>query len=200
MPQEILIDDAERGCRVTYAPGFLASPAADALFASLLADAPFIAEEPVVFGKAHKVTRATCAFGDPGVRYRYSGVTREAVPWLDVLAEARSRVEQAVGARFNFVLCTLYPDGKAGLGWHADDERDLSAGAPIASLSLGEARDFHVRRTEGHQLAARVPLAHGSLLVMSGATQGFYQHQVPKRARCRAPRVNLTFRAMRVQG
>ena len=51
MPQEILIDDAERGCRVTYAPGFLAPPAADALFASLLADAPFSAEEPIVLGR-----------------------------------------------------------------------------------------------------------------------------------------------------
>ena len=200
MPQEILIHDEERGCRVTYAPGFLATSEANALFGFFLADAPFVAEKPVVFGKVHKVTRATCAFGDAGVRYRYAGVTREAAPWLDVLSEARSRVERAVGAGFNFVLCTLYPDGKAGLGWHADDERDLCPGAPIASLSLGETRDFHVRRRDGRELAARVSLEHGSLLVMSGATQRFYQHQVPKRARCRAPRVNLTFRAMHAQG
>src|SRR2546427_772516 len=109
MPQEILIHDEERGCRVTYAPGFLATSEANALFGFFLADAPFVAEKPVVFGKVHKVTRATCAFGDAGVRYRYAGVTREAAPRL-------------------------------------------------------------------------------------------YQHQVPKRARCRAPRVNLTFRAMHAQG
>ena len=197
MLQEILIQDAERGCQVVYAPGFLATAEADALLGFLLAAAPFVTEEPVVFGKAHKVTRATCAFGDVGVRYRYAGVTREAAPWPAALSEVRSQIEQSADAGFNFVLCTLYPDGKAGLGWHSDDERDLCAGAPIASLSLGEARDFYVRRTDSRELAARVSLAHGSLLVMSGATQRFYQHQVPRRARCHAPRVNLTFRAMR---
>ena len=35
------------------------------------------------------------------------------------------------------------------MGWHSDNERELDSSKPIASLSLGAARDFFFRhRTE----------------------------------------------------
>jgi alkylated DNA repair dioxygenase AlkB len=194
---ELLLDDPSRGCRVTYDPAFLSGAEADALFALLQASAPFAAESPVIFGKAHRVARQSCAFGDAGVSYRYAGVLRETAPWPEALLALRARLFALLAARFNFVLCNLYPDGQAGLGWHSDDERDLAPGAPIASLSLGAARDFYLRRGFGDRaVVVKRALAHGSLLVMAGQTQRFYQHQVPKRARCDTPRINLTFRVM----
>jgi alkylated DNA repair dioxygenase AlkB len=194
---DVLIDDVTRGCRVTYEPGFLAEAEASRWLARLLAEAPFAAEAPVMFGKAIEVKRRSCAYGDTGTRYRYSGLERVAAPWPDGFAPLLDRLRERTGARFTFALCNLYPDGAAGLGWHADDEADLARDAPIASLSLGAARDFAMRPGASGPACVTVSLAHGSLLVMAGATQRRYQHRVPVRKRCAAPRVNLTFRVMR---
>jgi alkylated DNA repair dioxygenase AlkB len=192
----ILLDDTARRCVVTYMPHFLSEGEAGALFDALRAVTPFHAEAPVMFGRPIEVRRRTYSFGEPGTRYRYSGVERVAAPGPAELVPTVERIRARAGARFTFALCNLYPDGAAGLGWHADDERDLVAGAPIASLSLGAERDFQMRRGRKGPAVLSVSLGHGSLLVMSGATQEHYQHHVPKRARCTSPRLNLTFRVM----
>src|SRR5262245_19841972 len=82
---EALIDDPQRGCRVTYLPHFLTEPEATALLSYLRDHAPFAAEAPVVMGRRHPLSRASCAFGEEGVRYRYSGILREAAPWPALL-------------------------------------------------------------------------------------------------------------------
>jgi alkylated DNA repair dioxygenase AlkB len=193
----VLLDDAARECRVTYEPGFMAEQEGARWLAWLLAEAPFVAEAPVMFGKAITVRRRSCAYGDPGTRYRYTGLDRVAAPWPEGFAPLLARLHERTGVRFTFALCNLYPDGAAGLGWHADDEADLARDAPIASLSLGAPRDFAMRLGAGGAAGLTVRLAHGSLLVMAGATQRHYQHRVPPRLRCVEPRVNLTFRVMR---
>jgi alkylated DNA repair dioxygenase AlkB len=43
-------------------------------------------------------------------------------------------------------------------------------------------------------------LRHGSLIVMRGQSQACWKHQLPKMARVHAPRVNLTFRQMLMDG
>lgn len=190
-----LLDDGD-GCVVTYEPAFLDGAEASALLARLLAGAPFEQESPVMFGRPMPVRRRSCAFGDAKTRYRYSGLTRAAHPWPEGFDALLDRLRGRCGVRFSFALCNLYPDGAAGIGWHADDEADLARDAPIASVSLGAARDFAMRRGASGPSTLTVNLAHGSLLVMAGATQRFYQHRVPPRARCAEPRVNLTFRVM----
>ncbi|XP_077674696.1 alpha-ketoglutarate-dependent dioxygenase alkB homolog 3 isoform X2 [Eretmochelys imbricata] len=42
----------------------------------------------------------------------------------------------------------------------------------------------------------RIPLPHGTLLTMEGATQEDWQHRVPKEYHAREPRINLTFRTI----
>jgi alkylated DNA repair dioxygenase AlkB len=193
----VLLDDRERGCRVTYTSCFLPEPDADRLFAALHAEAPFETEAPRLFGQARVVRRRTCSYGEPGVRYRYSGLVREAAPWHRSLFALLGPLRERCAAAFNYALCQVYPDGAAGIGWHADDERDLAPEAPIASLSLGAARDFQLRLGRAGGAVVDVLLAHGSLLVMAGKTQRHYQHQLPPRVRCVTPRINLTFRVLR---
>ena len=193
----ILLDDQTRRSRVTYDPEFLDAQAADTLFAFMSASTPFHAEAPVMFGRPVEVRRRTFSYGDPGTRYRYSGVERVATPWPAPFHKLLDRLEQRVGVRFGFALCNLYPDGGASIGWHSDDEADLAAGMPIASVSLGATRDFVMRVGRSGPACVSVSLAHGSLLVMSGETQAHFQHAVPKRTRCREPRINLTFRVMK---
>lgn len=181
---------------MTYEPAFLSPTEASAWMERLRA-LPFVTEAPVMFGKPTPVRRQSCGFGEPGARYRYTGLERVASPWPEGFEVILERLRERTGQRFNFALCNLYPDGDAGLGWHADDERDLERDAPIASLSLGAERDFAVRLGREGGACLTLPLAHGSLLIMGGALQRFYQHRVPVRARCVAPRINLTFRVMR---
>jgi alkylated DNA repair dioxygenase AlkB len=194
--REVFCDPATDS-RLLYGEGLLGAAAAKALFAHLSAEAPFAAEAPVMFGKPRPVRRQSCAFGDPGTIYRYSGLRVAAHAWPPWLQRAREMIECTVDCRYPFVLCNLYPDGRAGLGWHADDEADLVADAPIASLSLGAPRDFQLRRRDTREIVLRLCLEHDSLLVMAGQVQRFFQHRVPVRARCAAARVNLTFRRMR---
>ena len=192
----VILDDAARGCRVTYEPAFLSPTEASAWMERLRA-LPFVTEAPVMFGKPMPVRRQSCGIGEPGARYRYTGLERVASPWPEGFDLILERLRERTGQRFNFALCNLYPDGDAGLGWHADDEDDLTRDAPIASLSLGATRDFAMRLGSHGKACLVVALEPGSLLVMGGATQRHYQHRVPPRTRCTEARINLTFRVMR---
>ncbi len=189
-----LFDDPDRGAWIDYVPRFMRIETADRVLAELLEKLPFENERPVIMGKVFEVARKSCAYGDEGLAYRYSGVSKNALPWVEPLVLVRGHAEKRADCRYNFVLCNLYPDGAAGLGWHADSERDLVKGAPIASVSLGEERTFQVRSRASKAVVLSQTLEHGSLLLMGGTLQEHYEHQVPKRANVSKPRVNLTFR------
>ena len=49
-------------------------------------------------------------------------------------------------------------DGRDHMGEHKDDEEELVKGSPIASLSLGQARDFVFRHQDARGGAAKVGL------------------------------------------
>ncbi|HLQ85412.1 MAG TPA: alpha-ketoglutarate-dependent dioxygenase AlkB, partial [Salinisphaeraceae bacterium] len=61
-------------------------------------------------------------------------------------------------------------------------------------------RRFLLRRADDHQEKIALPLAHGSLLIMSGALQHHWQHSVPKQKKVAASRINMTFRYIQTQG
>ena len=42
-----------------------------------------------------------------------------------------------------------------------------------------------------------IPLKHGTLLIMGGEMQHFWQHSAPKRKKIKKARVNLTFRKIK---
>lgn len=195
--REMVIDDVARGCWVSYEPRFVSPAECARWFERTSKELPFVAESPVIFGKAIPVRRRSCAIGEPGVRYRYSGLERVAHPWPEGFEPLLDRVCRAANTRFNFALCNEYEDGEVALGWHADDEHDLVDDAPIASLSLGATRDFAMRLGASGPALRTIALEEGSLLIMGGATQRHYQHRVPARKRCAAKRINLTFRLMK---
>ncbi len=113
------------------------------------------------------------------------------------LAALRDRLRKELGVPFNSVLANLYRDGRDAMGWHSDDEPELGAEPVIASLSLGAARRFVLRRRDDHAVKQTLVLAPGSLLVMRGACQRDWQHALPRTAKPVGPRLNLTFRHIR---
>lgn len=175
----------------TLTPGFLSEPEAEAAFAALLAEVPFSQPSVRLFGKLRPSPRLACWMGEAA--YRYSGVSYEPLPWTPTVLALRQRIEEALRASFNGVLINLYRDGQDSMGWHADDEPELGPEPLIASLSLGAARIFAIRRRPRGPIL-RLPLPPGSLLVMSGASQRDFLHALPPAAPLAAARINLTFR------
>ncbi|XP_061624348.1 DNA oxidative demethylase ALKBH2-like [Phyllopteryx taeniolatus] len=154
-----------------------------------------------VFGKVYDIPRKQATYGDTGLTYTYSGVTRLACPWTPTLEYIRDSVAKITGHTFNFVLINRYKDGQDHMGEHRDDERELDPLSPIASVSLGAARDFIFRHGDarGKRSGRRVEpvklvLAHGSLLLVNSPTNSFWYHSLPVRKKVLLPRINLTFR------
>ncbi|XP_045890233.1 DNA oxidative demethylase ALKBH2 [Micropterus dolomieu] len=154
-----------------------------------------------VFGKVYNIPRKQATYGDAGLAYTYSGVTRLASPWTPTLEYIRDSVTKATGQTFNFVLVNRYKDGQDHMGEHRDDEKELDPLCPIASVSLGAARDFIFRHRDARGKQSRrqielvkLELAHGSLLLMNPPTNTFWYHSLPARKKIFLPRINLTFR------
>jgi alkylated DNA repair dioxygenase AlkB len=147
-----------------------------------------------LFGRWHPIPRLQCWCADAGADYRYSGRQLPRTDWTRELAALRSTTSAITGKTFNSVLANLYRDGHDSMGWHADDEPELGPLPWIASWTLGESRDFVLRRKGETRIAHRVRLEHGQLLLMSPAVQHRWQHALPRRARVTGERLNLTFR------
>ena len=161
----------------------------------LIAAVPWRAEEIVVWGKRHPQPRLVAWFGDSGSNYTYSGITLAPLPWSPLIADIRSRVEIATGARFNSVLLNYYRDQRDSMGFHSDDEPELGRNPIIASVSLGESRTLVLKHKRLKRAkAVRIDLASGSLLLMKGETQRNWKHGIEKLDHPCGPRVNLTFR------
>jgi alkylated DNA repair dioxygenase AlkB len=144
-----------------------------------------------IAGKSINLPRLTAWYGDPGTEHIYSGIRNVPQPWTPELTEIKARAEAVADATFNAVLLNLYRTSSDSMGWHSDDERDMSP--IIASVSLGAARTFQLRRKTPPADTVSLRLTAGSLLVMSGSTQRQWQHRVPKEP-AEGERINLTFR------
>ncbi|MHA3892201.1 alpha-ketoglutarate-dependent dioxygenase AlkB family protein [Acinetobacter sp. GXMZU3951] len=147
-----------------------------------------------LYGKKIPLPRLTSWYGDEGKAYKYSGILSQPNPWNKGLLYIKEQIERVAGTQFNSVLMNWYRTGEDYLNWHTDDEPELGKNPTIASVNFGETRDFQVRHKDDHQLKFTVPLQHGSLLIMSGEMQHFWEHAVPKRKKVLSSRFNLTFR------
>ncbi|MFI5267602.1 MAG: alpha-ketoglutarate-dependent dioxygenase AlkB family protein [Chloroflexota bacterium] len=170
---------------------FLTPEEGTAYFAALRSTIAWRQDAMRIAGKSINLPRLTAWYGDPGTEHTYSGILNVPEPWTPELAEIKARAEAAAGAPFNAVLLNLYRTGSDSMGWHSDDEHDMSP--IIASVSLGAARTFQLRRKEPPGDTVSMRLTSGSLLVMTGSTQRHWQHRVPKEP-AEDERINLTFR------
>ena len=147
-----------------------------------------------LYGKSHPLPRLTAWYGDSERDYTYSGIKSKPNQWNQGLLHIKHEVERCAGLDFNSVLLNWYRDGNDHLSWHSDDEKELGPNPVIASANFGTTRDFVLRPKNSHADRLVLPLKHGTLLLMSGSLQHFWQHSVPKRTKAQGSRFNLTFR------
>jgi alkylated DNA repair dioxygenase AlkB len=180
----------------TYIPGFFDPEQCAALFTSIQSTIDWKEDQLLMFGKLITTKRKVAWVGDAGCSYTYSGVKKFPQAWTADLLHIKHKLESLTHSAFNSCLLNLYHDGDEGMGWHSDDEKELDSAAPIASVSLGGTRKFAFK----HKLdktSVSLFLEDGSVLLMQPPTQEFWQHSLTKTKRPVAPRINLTFRAIR---
>lgn len=181
---------------VWYYGKILSAEDSSRYFKSLFESIPWKQDEVVLFGKRHVTKRKTAWFGDSALSYTYSNTTKTALPWTPELLHLKQLVEETTGQSFNSCLLNLYHSGEEGMGWHSDNEKELGPHPVIASLSLGAERKFSLKH-RGSKQTVSILLENGSLLLMTGATQEYWLHSMPKTKKVKEARINLTFRRIR---
>ena len=148
-----------------------------------------------MYGKRVDFPRLTSWYGDNNKPYSFSGITLDPNPWTKELLEIKAKIEPIADVNFNSVLLNRYRNGSDSISWHTDAEKELGRNPIIASVNFGQARKFQLRHIETKELL-EINLTHGSLLIMQGELQHFWQHQIPKTKKIVSERLNLTFRVI----
>lgn len=179
---------------VLFFPEFFSTGEADMFFSDLHASTSWRQEPVKIFGREVMQPRLTAWYGDEGKNYSYSGITMQPQPWTDTLLAIKYAADKAAGTTFNSALLNLYRNGSDSMGWHRDNEKELGRNPVIASVSLGAARRFLLRNYANKKLVRELLLTHGSLLLMRGETQHYWEHSLPKTVKPTGQRINITFR------
>lgn len=204
----ILFDDTElfssgtRGRKVYDLPdcdlllidNFFVKEEADNYYTSLLNETSWHEYEMPMYDKVVTAPRMVSWYGETSRPERKPNLN-----WSPQLLDIRERVENETQLKFNAVLLNLYRNGNDGVGWHSDKTSSVNKDMNIASVTFGDTRMFRLRhKFMKHLPQIEIPLYHGSFLLMAGSTNTYWEHQVPKTTRNVLPRINLTFRQVKI--
>jgi alkylated DNA repair dioxygenase AlkB len=168
--------------RIVYTPAFVDAPTARQWFESLHDDVTWRSERRRMYDRDVDVPRLVAS-------YRLSD------PQLPpVLAQASKRAAEATGTPFNSVGLNFYRDGRDSVAPHNDHLYEISAGYPIALISLGAARLMTIRSKTKPRRIFDLDLEEGSLLLMSYETQKHYDHGIPKTRAAVGARISIALR------
>lgn len=133
--------------------------------------------------------RQTASFGLP---YNYSDRRYDPTPMPPRIAAIANRAAEHAGHPFNNCLANRYETGDSTMGFHQDSYAGLVPDSAVAIVSLGAKRRLTFRSIDRtHRI--EIALEHGSLLLMTSATQRHWTHAVP-RTRGAGRRFSITFR------
>lgn len=175
---------------------FLNREEADVLKDVLLNNTPWEQRTQKMYDKTVLTPRLTAWYGDNSSE-DLDGNVSSANPWTPELLLLKERIEKEFGYQFNGVLLNLYRNNNDSVAWHRDKESRYGKYPVIASISLGQTRNFDFRKKEHHQSKYSLPLPHGSLLIMKGDLQENWEHRIAKSAIPMKERINLTFRLIK---
>jgi len=181
-----------------YKENFLSREEADRLKDHLFRTAPWEQRTQKMYDKTVITPRLTAWYGDDKKSYESADSnTSSTNPWIAELLALKEKIEQEFGYRFNGVLLNLYRDQNDSVAWHRDKESRYGKRPVIASISLGQTRNFDFRKKDHHQSKYSLPLPNGSLLIMKGDLQEHWEHRISKSTIPMKERINLTFRLIK---
>lgn len=172
--------------------GFVPKAEADVFFEKLFHNTPWREYQMPMYDKIVTAPRMIAWYGEP------EETGEGSLPWSPELLTLREKVEKETGLSFNAVLLNLYRNGSDSVAWHSDKEHRIGSNPNIASVTFGQTRPFRFRhKTDKSIPQVEVLLHHGTLLLMSGSTNTYWEHHIPKSAKDMLPRINLTFRQVK---
>ena len=180
---------------VYYYKSFYPRLKATALFNEFSSYQEYKQRQIKLFGKQYMSPRLEAFFAKEKQHYSYSGNELESNSFTPRIQKICMDIEKFTDNKFNSVLINVYRNESDSNGWHADDEKELGINPFIASLSLGETRRIHFKHKTTKD-KFHTDLEHGSLLIMKGALQHHWKHQIPKSKKSLGKRINLTFRTI----
>ena len=165
------------------------APAADDVFAALVADVPWRAERRPMYDRVVDVPRLV-----------HNSKKGEPLPH-PVLEGAREALSAhylpELGEPFVTAGCCYYRDGRDSVAWHGDRiGRGRTQDTMVAIVSFGDPRKLVLRPRGGGESIA-IEMGHGDLVVMGGSCQRTWEHSVPKVAHA-GPRISVQFRPLNV--
>jgi alkylated DNA repair dioxygenase AlkB len=184
-PREAVVLVRDETGEIAYRPALFDATTSARLFTHLHGGTEWNAERRPMYDRVVDVPRLT------------SRLPPEAIAADPDLRAMHESVEAATGARFNSVFLNLYRDGEDSVAWHGDREAELIPDPVIALVSLGATREMRIRSKASPRKTFRLDLEPGSLLVMSGASQRYWEHHVPKERAAVGPRISVAFRQHR---
>lgn len=179
-----------------FLPNYFNNVESDIFFDKLKNNIDWKQESMNMYGKQLNFPRLTAWHGDNDKPYSFSGITLSPKVWNEELVSIKSKIEPIAKVDFNSVLLNRYRDGNDSISWHTDAEKELGINPVIASVNFGATRKFQLRHIKTKE-KLEIELTHGSLLIMQGELQHFWQHQVPKTSQKVGERINLTFRVIK---
>lgn len=150
--------------------------------------------EIMMYGKTVRVPRYQQAYLRD---YTFSGSTSKVLPLPDEFAPYLAWANSlGYPGEFNGFLINWYEAGENYIGSHADDEKQLVPDSPIITITLalpGEPRVFRLRDRE-KKIVKDVQTPNGIVLVMGGAFQREFKHEIVKTAKPVGSRISITIR------
>lgn len=183
-------------CEAEYHPDFMPQEESTALFDFICKTCDLTNRKvKTVDGQTFTLDTGGCMFVDAGLT-DYDCLPEVLGPrmeWPPLVRALKDKIECVTGKAFHVCVGIFYPSGGAGADFHTD----YPAYGPvsyIASVSLGEEREFVFRNKNNHDDRYGLVLKNGSLLIMGEGCQERYEHALPIDEKYKNPRINLTFR------
>ena len=182
-PVERVFADGDRG-RIAYYPALFSPEESAALFDLFERTLPWSHETMWMYDRTVDVPRLIARF-EPDA------------PRPAELQQVQRRVEAFLATSFTSCSVQYYRNGSDSVAWHNDHREELVDLPCIALVSLGATREMQIRSKQRPRASFSCDLEAGSLLVMSGRSQEFWEHAIPKTSRATGPRISIALRQRR---
>lgn len=150
MGKEIIIN--RDGALVDYYSSFLNDEEANSLFNELFELTEWKIENTITKGGLKPTSRLVIIMSIPN--FSSTSITYDTMRFTPILERVKNKIEKLLSVEFTHAYLNFYRDGRDHIGWHSDKEE--APGTIIASLSLGETRDFILRHIRDTQIAQEI--------------------------------------------
>ena len=153
----------------------------------------------VSFNTTESHGRKTAYFGSTG--YSYGRIKHSPAPYPDspvfeqILTGMTSLIPDFSYDDYT-CLVTHYPDGKAQIPLHNDDEEQIEEGSTIYTVSVGCDRFLTLQNQVGLLNETSVEIKHGSVYSMTRESQTSWKHGMLPQD-CSEPRISFGFRRLK---